>query len=215
MRVIITNVLLIAATRQASEKLKAHAAFQCLVTINTTTASQSEYPQPSSAASSPSPSSSYDRLKLFEEMERQFDSRSEDYFKGLLTHHDSIVRTRAVCILADIAGENAVGPIGGVLEKDDNALVRHEAAFSLGQLGLTSGIGALAKAVERDPSFFVRHEAAVALGVIGSEEARKTLDDALHDESEEVRESAMVALANLDYIKATQKNTKFTKMTGG
>jgi deoxyhypusine monooxygenase len=157
----------------------------------------------------------YDRIKLFEEMERQFESKNEQYFKDLLNHHDIVVRTRAVCILADIAGENAIKPIGMVLRDDDNALVRHEAAFSLGQLGYTSGIAALADAVRLDPSFFVRHEAAVALGVIGSEEARKTLDAALKDESEEVRESAVVALANLDYIKSTSSSSRFTKMTGG
>jgi hypothetical protein len=49
-------------------------------------------------------------------MERQFEDMNEQYFKGLLGHHDSIVRTHAVCILADIAGENAVGPIGHVLK---------------------------------------------------------------------------------------------------
>lgn len=157
----------------------------------------------------------YDRIKLFEEMERQFDSKNEQYFKDLLDHQDNVVRTRAICILADIAGENAVNPIGKVLKDDDDALVRHEAAFSLGQLGYTSGIAALTDAVRSDPSFFVRHEAAVALGVVGSEEARNTLKDALKDESQEVRDSAVVALANLDYIKATSSNSRFTKMTGG
>jgi deoxyhypusine monooxygenase len=157
----------------------------------------------------------YNRIRLFEEMEKQFETKNEQYFRSLLTHQDNVVRTRAVCILADIAGENAIKPIGKVLKDDDNALVRHEAAFSLGQLGYTSGIAALAYAVRSDPSFFVRHEAAVALGVIGSEEARKTLDAALKDESEEVRESAVVALANLDYIKTTSSNGRFIKMTGG
>jgi len=157
----------------------------------------------------------YDRIKLFEEMESHFEKQDEQYFKDLLNHNDSVVRTRAVCILADIAGENAVGPIGGVLKHDKNDLVRHEAAFSLGQLGFTSGITALADAVKSDPSLFVRHEAAVALGVIGSEDARNTLDQALKDESEEVRESAVVALANLDYIRTVNRNNKFTKMTGG
>ena len=157
-----------------------------------------------------------DRTKLFEEMEKQFDSSNDQYFKNLLTHDDGIVRTRAVCILADMAAENAVAPIGDVLKHDKNALVRHEAAFSLGQLGFSSGIQALADAVENDPSFFVRHEAAVALGVIGSEDARNILEQALTgDESEEVRESAMVALANLDYIKAVNRTNKFTRMTGG
>jgi HEAT repeat protein len=157
----------------------------------------------------------YDRIKLFEEMERQFEDKNEQYFKDLLNHHDTVVRTRAVCILADIAGENAIKPIGKVLKSDDNALVRHEAAFSLGQLGYTGGIAALADAARSDPSLFVRHEAAVALGVIGSEDARKTLDAALKDESEEVRESAVVALANLDYIRSTSSSSRFTKMTGG
>ncbi|HEX2013712.1 MAG TPA: HEAT repeat domain-containing protein [Nitrososphaera sp.] len=157
----------------------------------------------------------YDRIKLFEEMEKQFEVRNEQFFKSLLNHDDSIVRTRAVCILADIAGESAVEAIGSVLKHDSNALVRHEAAFSLGQLGLTMGIDALADAVRSDPSFFVRHEAAVALGVIGSEHARKTLTDALSDKSEEVRESAVIALANLDYIRAVNRNNRFTRMTGG
>jgi HEAT repeat protein len=158
----------------------------------------------------------YDRIKLFEEMEKQFENKNEQFFKGLLDHHDNVVRTRAVCILAGIGAENAVEPIGQVLKHDRNALVRHEAAFSLGQLGYRSGISALVDAVGSDPSFFVRHEAAVALGVIGSEEARRILSEALKDESEEVRESAVVALANLDYIKATNRaDTLFSKMTGG
>jgi HEAT repeat protein len=162
-------------------------------------------------------SKQYDRIKLFEEMEKEFENKNEQYFKELLYHHDNVVRTRAVCILAGIGAEkNAVEPISKVLKYDKNALVRHEAAFSLGQLGYRSGIVALADAVRSDSSFFVRHEAAVALGVIGSEEARRTLSEALKDESEEVRESAVVALANLDYIKATNRaDTLFSKMTGG
>jgi HEAT repeat protein len=157
----------------------------------------------------------YDRIRLFEEMEKQFENKNEQYFKELLKHHDNVVRTRAVCILASIAGKNAIEPIGNVLKYDKNALVRHEAAFSLGQLGYTNGVAVLANSVRSDPSFFVRHEAAVALGVIGSEEARKTLNDALKDQSEEVRESAVVALANLDYIMATNRTNLFTRMTGG
>jgi HEAT repeat protein len=160
-------------------------------------------------------SAKYDRIKLFEQMEMQFDTKNEEYFKDLLDHHDNVVRTRAVCILADIAGEKAIKPIGKVLKQDSDPLVRHEAAFSLGQLGFTSGVAALADSVRSDPSFFVRHEAAVALGVIGSEEGRRTLRKALNDKSKEVRDSAVVALANLDYIKATSSSGRFTKLTGG
>jgi HEAT repeat protein len=76
-------------------------------------------------------------------------------------------------------------------------------------------MAALSNAVKSDPSYFVRHEAAVALGVIGSEDARETLNGALKDESEEVRESAIIALANLDYVSTIKRNNKFTRMTGG
>ncbi|MBA3749641.1 MAG: HEAT repeat domain-containing protein [Nitrosopumilus sp.] len=148
-------------------------------------------------------------------MEKHFDIQDEEFFKKLLKHEDYVVRTRAVCILADISGEKAVESIGEVLLNDVDHLVRHEAAFSLGQLGYVSGINILSKSVLSDPSFFVRHEAAIALGVIGSEESRSILEQALDDEREEVRESALVALANLDYISFVKRNNKFTKMTGG
>jgi deoxyhypusine monooxygenase len=148
-------------------------------------------------------------------MEKHFDIRDEVFFKKLLKHEDYVVRTRAVCILADISDEKAVDLIGDVLLNDMDGLVRHEAAFSLGQLGYISGIDFLSKAVLSDPSFFVRHEAAIALGVIGSEESRNILKQALDDERQEVRESAMVALANLDYVSYVKRNNKFTKMTGG
>ena len=62
-------------------------------------------------------------------MEKQFENKNEQYFKEFLDHHDNIVRTRAVCILAGIGAENAVEPIGKVLKYDKNALVRHEAGF--------------------------------------------------------------------------------------
>ncbi len=155
------------------------------------------------------------RLDLLMEMEQHFDNKDEEYFKNLVNHKDLVIRTRAVCILADISGEKAIEPIGQVLLNDSDQLVRHEAAFSLGQLGSRSGIEALSKAVLNDPSFFVRHEAAVALGVIGSEDCRKTLEQALNDASEEVKESAMIALANLDYISHVKRTNKFTSLTGG
>jgi HEAT repeat protein len=155
------------------------------------------------------------RVQFLLDMEKHFDSQDEDYFEKLLRHEDYVVRTRAVCILADISGERAVEPIGYVLLNDEDHLVRHEAAFSLGQLGYASGINALSKAVLSDPSFFVRHEAAIALGVIASEASRDILKKALKDERQEVQESAMVALANLDYVSYVKRNNKFTKMTGG
>lgn len=155
------------------------------------------------------------RIRLFEEMEIQYDNQNKQYFKDLLSHEDSVIRTRVICILADMSGIDAVEPISRVLEDDKNALVRHEAAFSLGQIGYQTAMPALFNAVKSDPSYFVRHEAAVALGVIGSEEGREILNEALKDESEEVRESAIIALANIDYVSTMKRNNKFTRMTGG
>src|SRR5918994_923205 len=108
-------------------------------------------------------------IKLLAEMEKQYDNHNKQYFENLLDHQNYIIRTRAICILADIAGEESVKCLSYVLEQDVNALVRHEAAFSLGQLGFPSGIDSLSYAVQFDPSFYVRHEAAIALGVIGSD----------------------------------------------
>jgi deoxyhypusine monooxygenase len=149
-------------------------------------------------------------------MEAEFDKKNIEYFRKMLRHEDYVIRTRAVCILADIAGEDAVGDISNVLLNDPDGLVRHEAAFSLGQMGFSKAIPALVKAVEIDDNPFVRHEAAVALGVIGSQEARDILSKALNDKSEEVQESAIIALSNLDYItRMKDANSKFAKMTGG
>lgn len=160
-------------------------------------------------------SQDYDRFTLLSDMEKEFENENAEYFKNLINHQDNIIRTRAVCILAEIAGEEAVQPISYVLHEDNDALVRHEAAFSLGQLGFSSGINALVYAVKEDPSFFVRHEAAIALGVIGLSNALPILKDALNDQSPEVRESAEIAIANIEYIEKSGKNNKFTKLTGG
>ena len=157
----------------------------------------------------------YDRLELIREMETEFNNNNIQFFITLSFHPDPVIRTRSICILADIGGEQAVETISKALVEDGDDLVRHEAAFSLGQLGFTSSIKTLSYAVENDQSIFVRHEAAVALGVIGSEAARLVLVTALSDPSEEVKKSANVALANLDYILTSKKINKFTRMTGG
>lgn len=159
------------------------------------------------------------RMITLREMEQQFENRNESYFVRQLRHQDMIIRTRAVCILADISSETAINEISMVLKTDAEPLVRHEAAFSLGQLGFASAIDSLIYAVRSDPSFFVRHEAAIALGVIGSESARNALNEALNDGNDEVRKSAKIALANLDYVsvagKDIDKENKFIRLTGG
>ena len=159
---------------------------------------------------------SNERMAVLQQMEREFESKNVEYFRKLLKHDDYVIRTRSVCILADIAGEDAVDDISDVLLNDSDGLVRHEAAFSLGQMGFRSAVSALGKAVKDDENPFVRHEAAVALGVIGSQDARDILDEALNDKSEEVRESAVIALSNLDFVSQLRNSSsRFAKMTGG
>lgn len=158
---------------------------------------------------------SSDRLDLLSEMEERYEKKEKEYFVQLLDHDDFVIRCRAVCILVDLGGEDVVSHISKVLKHDSNELVRHEAAFSLGQMCLRSGILPLEDATKNDPSLFVRHEAAVALGVIGSQDAKETLQKALHDPSQQVRDSAVVALSNLKFMETLCKNEKFAKLTGG
>lgn len=155
------------------------------------------------------------RLALFAEMEDKYEKKDVDYFVKLLTNDDYVIRTRATCILVDFGGEDKIPYIAQVLKHDKNELVRHEAAFSLGQMGYRSAIPHLEDATTNDPSMFVRHEAAIALGVVGAKEARATLEKALHDPSEPVVESAIVALSNLQFMEKLSKNEKFAKLTGG
>ena len=75
------------------------------------------------------------RMNTLSEMERQYENSNEKYFVQLLNHQDIVIRTRAVCILADIATELAVEEISKVLRTDVEPLVRHEASFLPGTTG--------------------------------------------------------------------------------
>jgi len=158
---------------------------------------------------------SQNRLDLLSEMESSYEKKNVAYFVNLLDYDDYVIRTRATCILVDIGGEDKVPYIAKILKNDSNELVRHEAAFSLGQMGYSSGVEALEDATKNDSSMFVRHEAAIALGVLGSQKAKQTLEQALDDPDVLVRESAVVALSNLEFMEKLSKNEKFAKLTGG
>jgi len=155
------------------------------------------------------------RLDLLTEMEDRYEKKDTQYFVKLLDHDDFVIRCRVTSILVDIGGGDKVQYIAKVLKDDINELVRHEAAFSLGQMCYSSGIVPLENATKNDPSMFVRHEATIALGVIGSKKSRETLENALNDPDEPVRDSAVVALSNLEFMKKLSKNEKFAKLTGG
>ena len=141
-------------------------------------------------------------MKVMEKMEEAYQKRDEAYFVKVLNTESSLVlRVHAVCILAEVGGENSTETLADVLLHDADPLVRHEAAFSLGQIGLSKANGPLERAVMTDPEAIVRHEAAAALGSIGNPSAKKVLRLALEDRDEIVRNSARTSLFNLDFLK--------------
>lgn len=150
-------------------------------------------------------------LNILRETDDEFDKRNPMYFVKLLEEGASIaLRIRAVCILAEIGDERSVPILSKTIKSDPNPLVRHEAAFTLGQLGYPSGVPALIEGMLRDDNILVRHEAAVALGSIGDQSARESLLQATKDPDEFVRQSAIVALLNLDYLKSANKMVQKT-----
>jgi deoxyhypusine monooxygenase len=148
-------------------------------------------------------------FKTLEQMEWAFSKGNIALFQNVLESKPSILlRIHAVCMLADLKNEEAVPLLRNALLEDPSPLVRHEAAFSLGQLGFKSAVAALLKAMAEDDSVLVRHESAVALGSIGDDRAREGLSHALGDPDEDVRLSAEVALADLDFLKRLRTRTK-------
>jgi HEAT repeat protein len=147
-------------------------------------------------------------FETLEKMEWAFSKGDVDFFKTVLDSRPSLLlRIHAVCMLADMKDERAVPALCETLKEDTSPLVRHEAAFSLGQLEFTSAVPALLDAMANDQSVLVRHESAVALGSIGEETARSGLIDRLQDPDEDVRLSAEVALADLDFLERLRART--------
>jgi len=147
-------------------------------------------------------------FETLEKMEWAFSRGDVSFFKTVLDRRPSLLlRIHAVCILADMKDERAVPALCETLKEDPSPLVRHEAAFSLGQLEFKSAVSALMDAMANDESVLVRHESAVALGSIGDETARPGLIDTLQDADEDVRLSAEVALADLDFLERLRART--------
>src|SRR5213593_1922839 len=123
-----------------------------------------------------------------EKMEWAFSKGDVAYINKVLEGRPSLVlRIHGVCMLADMKREDAIPALARALREDPSPLVRHEAAFAMGQLEFKS---------------------AVALGSIGDERARPGLMTALEDVDEDVRLSAEVALADLEFIKRLRTRTE-------
>lgn len=147
-------------------------------------------------------------MNVMRGMEEAWESKDETYFiKVLKTEPSLVLRVHAVCILAEVGGEECVPALSDVLLHDPDPLVRHEAAFSLGQIGLSEGNEALAKAVLQDKDPIVRHESAAALGSVGSPDSEGVLVRAESDPDEMVRNSAKASLFNIRFLKQYSPGT--------
>ncbi len=147
-------------------------------------------------------------FETLEKMEWAFSKGDIATFEKVLNSKPSILlRIHSVCMLADMKNEKAVPLLCKALMEDPSPLVRHEGAFSLGQLGFRSAVPSLLEAMAKDESVLVRHESAVALGSIGDERAKPGLLKAIDDPDEDVRLSAEVALADLDFLKRLRSRT--------
>lgn len=147
-------------------------------------------------------------FQTLEKMEWAFSNGDIDFFEKVLDSRPSILlRIHAVCMLADMKNERAIPLLSEALMSDQSPLVRHEAAFAMGQLTFKSAVPALRQAMRNDKSILVRHESAVALGSIGDEQAREDLVVTLNDPDEDVRVSAELALADLDFLKRLRSRT--------
>ena len=141
-------------------------------------------------------------MEVMKGMEEAWERKDESYFVRVLHTEPSLVlRVHAVCILAEVGGEESVPALSDVLLHDPDPLVRHEAAFSLGQMGFPEGNKALSKAVIEDRDPIVRHESAAALGSVGSSESEAVLTKALSDPDEMVRNSARASLFNIEFLR--------------
>ena len=81
---------------------------------------------------------------------------------------------------------------------DPSPIVRHEFAFSLGETAHPTLVAPyLMRAVKEDTNIFVRHEAILALATLGKREFIPFVESFLNDPSEEMRESAEIALERL------------------
>ncbi len=155
-------------------------------------------------------------FETLEKMEWAFSKGDTAYFAKVLDSKPSIVlRIHAVCMLADMKSEAAIPLLATALLNDPSPLVRHEAAFAMGQLEFKSGVPALIEAMGKDESVLVRHESAVALGSIGDERAREGLLARLHDSDEDVRLSAEVALADLDFLRRLRSRAETIPVAQG
>jgi deoxyhypusine monooxygenase len=111
-------------------------------------------------------------------------------------------RFRALFGLRSVGSDASVSALLDSLV-DPSALFKHEVAFALGQMQAQAAVATLKTIlVDEKEHGMVRHEAAEALGAIASDECLDALETACGDESQVVRETAVLALQRFRYAAA-------------
>jgi deoxyhypusine monooxygenase len=113
------------------------------------------------------------------------------------TQGSSACRRKALYLLSLWMNPEVIAQLADSLRGDESAVVRHEAAFFLGASKDELALDPLLKALAEDTEALVRHEAAEALGDLGSSRALEGLMAASRDTSPIVRETAVMAIAQL------------------
>lgn len=125
----------------------------------------------------------------------------KDYVKILLDHSTSKEeRIQASFHLESAKEDSSIHALVKALETEPSPIVRHEIAFALGETAHPKlAAPALMKAVEKDKNVFVRHEAVLALATLGKEEFIPFIEKFLDDPSEEMAESAEIAIERIKF----------------
>jgi HEAT repeats len=89
-----------------------------------------------------------------------------------------------------------------IVLRDPSPCVRHEAAYALGQIGSPRVFELLTNLASSDERLIVRHEATLALAGFQSAAAEKRLTNLKHDSVREIRDSATVALLQIEHESA-------------
>lgn len=113
-----------------------------------------------------------------------------------LADPDPTVRTAMCAALSFVGDARAVGPLTVALRDNDQNVMK-AAAAALGWLGDSSAVPILREILASHPKVAVRKAAVSTLGQIACAESIDALEPALMDESQDVRDRATSALAQL------------------
>jgi HEAT repeat protein len=123
------------------------------------------------------------------------------YLTYALADEDPDIRISAVLSLGEIGGGGVLDALSILTADPDNA-VRVAAAKSLGAAGERGAVGTLIGLL-RDRSGFVVTAAIESLGAIGGPEARDAIAGMLASADNEIRRTAILALASFDDVEAS------------